>query len=101
MMKDYYKHNQDKMTPEEIRELKIKTFPYLSNDDIFLSKSDSNIFRWQLDLNTDSVLTDIDKQSIRDFCYSTRECLLTHDNPYCPKHVICVSQAIQPQTFLY
>ncbi len=44
-MKDYYKHNQDKMTPEEIRELKIKTFPYLSNDDIFLSKSDSNIFR--------------------------------------------------------
>ncbi len=27
MMKDYYKHNQYKMTPEQMRELKIKTFP--------------------------------------------------------------------------
>ncbi len=26
MMKDYYKHNQDKMTPDQIRELKLKTF---------------------------------------------------------------------------
>ncbi len=27
MMKDYYKHNQDKMTPDQIRQLKIQTFP--------------------------------------------------------------------------
>ncbi len=43
MMPYYYKHNQDKMTPAEIRELKIKTFPYLSNDDICLNMSDINI----------------------------------------------------------
>ncbi len=30
MMNDYYTHNQDKMTPEQIKELKIKMFPYLS-----------------------------------------------------------------------
>ncbi len=40
MMKDYYKHNQDKMTPDQIRELKIKTFSYLSNDVVRLSMSD-------------------------------------------------------------
>ncbi len=34
-----------------------------------------------MDLNTDSVLSDTDKQSIRDFYYSMRECLSTHDNP--------------------
>ncbi len=28
MMRDYYSHNQDKMTPAQIRELKVKTFPY-------------------------------------------------------------------------
>ncbi len=71
MMKDY-KHNQDKMTPADIRELKSKTFPNLSNDDICLSMSDRNIVRKKLDLDTDSVLTDNDNQSIRDFYYSMR-----------------------------
>lgn len=28
MMKDYYNHNQDKMTPDQIRQLNLKTFPY-------------------------------------------------------------------------
>ncbi len=81
MMKDYNKYNEDKMTPADIRELKTKTFPYLSNDDISLRMSDRNIVRKELDLDTDSVLTDNDKQSIRDFYYSMRECLSTHDNP--------------------
>ncbi len=81
MMKDYYKHNQDKMTPDEIRELKLKSFPYLSNDSVCLNMSDRNIIRKELDLNTDSVLSDNDKQSMRDIDYSTRECLSTHDNP--------------------
>ncbi len=80
-MKDYYTHNQDKMTLDEIRELKIKTFPYLSSDDVCLSMSDRNIVRKELDLNTDYVLSDSDKQSIRDCYYSMRECLSTHDNP--------------------
>ncbi len=34
MMKDYYTHNQDKMTADEIRELKIKIFPYLNSDEM-------------------------------------------------------------------
>ncbi len=31
------------MTAAEIRELKVKTFPYLSHDDVRLSMLDSNI----------------------------------------------------------
>ncbi len=81
MMKDYYNHNQDKMTPDQIRQLKIQTFLYLSNDDVSLVNSDRNIVRKELDLNNDSVLSDIDKQSISDFYYSMRECLSTYDNP--------------------
>ncbi len=79
-MRDYYSHNQDKMSPAQIRELKIKTFTYLS-DDVRLSMSDRNIIRKELDLNTDSVLSDTDRQSICDFFYSMRECLSTNDNP--------------------
>ncbi len=67
MMQDYYSYNQDKMSPAQIRELKVKTFPYLSDDDVRLSMSDRNIIRKELDLNTDSVLSDTDKHSIRDF----------------------------------
>ncbi len=67
MMKDYYSHNQDKITPAQIRELKIKTFPYLDSDDVSLCMSDRNIIRKGLDLDTDSVLEHSDKQSIRDF----------------------------------
>ncbi len=73
LMKTYYEYNQDKMSPDQIRHLKIKTFPYLSSDDICLSMSDRNIVRKELDLNTDSVLFDNDKQSIRDFYYSMRD----------------------------
>ncbi len=43
--------------------------------------SDRNIVRQELYLNTDSVLSESDKQSIRDFYYSMREYLSTHDNP--------------------
>ncbi len=43
--------------------------------------SDRNTVRKELDLDTDSVLSGNDNQSIRDFYYSMRECLLTHDNP--------------------
>ncbi len=56
MMKDYYSHNQDKMSPAQIRELKVKTFHYLSHDDFRLSMSDRNIIRKVLNLDTDSVL---------------------------------------------
>ncbi len=48
MMKDYYSHNQDKMSPAQITELKVKTFPYLSDNDIRLSMSDTNIIRKEL-----------------------------------------------------
>ncbi len=80
MMKDYYKHNQDKMTPADIRQLTCKTFPYISNDDVCLSMFDRNIVRKELDLDSNSVLTDNDKQSIRDFYYFICECLSTHAN---------------------
>ncbi len=42
MIKDYYNYNQDEMSPAQIREPKVKTFPYLSDDDIRLSMSDRN-----------------------------------------------------------
>ncbi len=42
--------------------------------------SDRNIIRKELDLDTDSVLSGNDKQSIHDFFYSIRECLSTQDN---------------------
>ncbi len=42
---------------------------------------DRNIVRKELDLDTDSVLSGNDKQSIRDFYYSMHECLSTHGNP--------------------
>ncbi len=45
IMKDYYNHNQDKMTPDEIREFTIKTFPYLSSNYLRLSMPDRNIVR--------------------------------------------------------
>ncbi len=80
MMQDYYNHNQDKMSPAQIRVLKVKTFPYLSDEDVRLSMSDRNIIRKELDLNTDSGLSDTDKHSIRDFFYSMRKCISTHDN---------------------
>ncbi len=81
MMKDYHNHNQDKMSPAQIRELKVKTFPYLSDNDVRLAMSNRNIIRKELDLNTDSVLSGNDKHSICDLFYSMRECLSTHDNP--------------------
>ncbi len=56
MMLDFYIHNQNKLSPAQIRELKVKTFPYLSDDDVRLSMSDRYIFRKELDLNIDSIL---------------------------------------------
>ncbi len=56
MMKDYYCYNKDKMSPAQIRDVKVKTFPYLSHDDFRLSMSNRNIIRKALDLDTDSVL---------------------------------------------
>ncbi len=67
MMKDYYSYNQDKMTAAQIMELKVRTFPYLSHDDVSLCMADRNIVRKELDVDTDSVLSGNDKQSIRDF----------------------------------
>ncbi len=80
-MKVYYGYNQEKMSPAQIRELKVKTFPYLSDDDVRLSMSDRNIIRKELNLDIDSVLSGNDKQSIHDIFYSMSECLSTHDNP--------------------
>ncbi len=67
MMKDYYSHNQDKMTPAQIWKLKIQTFPYLDSEDVRLYMSDRNIIRKERDLDTDSVLEHSDKQSNRHF----------------------------------
>ncbi len=67
IMREYHKYNQDKMTADEIWKLKSKTFPYLSNDEVRLNMSDRNIIRKEFDLDTDSVLSDTDKQSVRDF----------------------------------
>ncbi len=88
-MKDYYSYNQDKMTAAQISKLKVKTFPYLSHDDVRLNMSDRNIFRKELDLDTDSVLSSKDKQSIRDFFYSMSECLSTHDNSSVQTSLMC------------
>ncbi len=84
MMKDYCSHNQDKMTTSQIRELKSKTFPYLSHDDVRLSMSNRNIVRKELDLDTDSVLSGTDKQSIRDIFFTP--CVSA-----CQLKMICVS----------
>ncbi len=55
------------MSSTQIRELKVKTFPYLIDDDVRLSMSDKNIIRKELELDTDSVLSSNDKHSIHDF----------------------------------
>ncbi len=79
-MKDYYSHNQDRMSPTQIKELKVKTVPCINDHDVRLSMSARNIIRKELDLDTDSVLSYTNKHSIGDFIYSMRECLSTHDN---------------------
>ncbi len=79
MMQDYYSHNQDKMSPAQIRELKVKTFPYLVDDDVRLSISDRNIIRKKLDLNTDSFFLLLTSTLLEIF-YSMHECISTHDN---------------------
>ncbi len=70
MMKDYYSYNQDKMSPAQIRELKVKTFPYMSDDDVRLSMSDRKSINKELNLDTDSVLSGNDKHSIHDFVFT-------------------------------
>ncbi len=81
VMSDYYSHDQDKMTTDQIYALKCKTFPYLESTDVRLKMSDRVIIEKELDLVTDSVLSETDKIKVRDFYYSCRECLSTHDNP--------------------
>ncbi len=43
--------------------------------------SDKVIIERELDLVTDSFLSETDRIKVRDFYCSCRECLLTHDNP--------------------
>ncbi len=81
MMRDYYSPNQDKMSPAQIRELKVKTFPYLSDDDVRLSMSNRNNVRKKLDLDTDSVLSHTDKHSIRDCFIPCMNAYQPNDNP--------------------
>ncbi len=81
VMSDYYAHDQDKMTTAQIYALKCKTFPYLYKSDVSLKMSDNVIIERELDLLTDSVLSETDRVKVKDFYYSCRECLSTHDNP--------------------
>ncbi len=68
MMKDYHKYNQDKITAQQVLELKCKTFPYLS-------KEISSVKNWILtriqsylaQTNTDSVLSGTDKNQLEIF----------------------------------
>ncbi len=55
------------MSSTQIRELKVKTFPYLIDDDVRLSMSDKNIIRKELDLDTDYGLSSTDRHFIHDF----------------------------------
>ncbi len=80
MMRDYYSHDQDKMNASQIYALKRKTFPYLDKTDVRLKMPDRIIIEKELDLDTNSVLSETDKGIVREFYYSCRECLSTHDN---------------------
>ncbi len=81
VMSDYYAYDQDKMTTAQIYALKCKTFPYLDKSDVRLKMSDWVIIERELDLVMDSVLSETDRIKLKDFYYSCRECLSTHDNP--------------------
>ncbi len=70
VMKDYYSHDQDNMTTAEIYALKCKTFPYLDKSDVRLKMSDRVIIEKELDLVTDSVLSEADRVKVKDFYYS-------------------------------
>ncbi len=89
------------MTAAQTLELKVKTFPYLSHDDVRLRMSDRNIIRKELDLDTDSVLPGNDKQSIRDCFYSMHECLSTHDNPSVKKKLYVSLKPVNLKTILH
>ncbi len=81
MMSDYYSHDQDKINASQIYALKRKTFPYLDKTDVRLKMSDRIIIEKEHDLNTNSVLSETDKSKVRDFYYSCKECLSSHNNP--------------------
>ncbi len=81
VMSDYYSHDQDKMNASQIYALKCQTFPYLDKSDVRLKMSDRVIIERELDLVKDSVLSKTDRIKVKDFYYSCRECLSTHDNP--------------------
>ncbi len=69
------------MNNSEIKKLKLKTFPYLDKTDVRLDISDRSIVQRELDLTTDSVLTEHEKADIVDFFCSMIDCLSTYDNP--------------------
>ncbi len=81
VMSNYYAHDQDKMTTAQIYALKCKTFQYLDKSDVHLKMSDMVIIERELDLVMDLVLLVTDTIKVKDFYYSCRECLSTHDNP--------------------
>ncbi len=81
VISDYYSHDQDKMTTAQIYALKCKTFPYLGKSDVRLKMSDRVIIKRDLDLVTGLVLSETDGVKVKDFYYSCRECLSTHNNP--------------------
>ncbi len=80
IMKDYYSKDQDHMRANEIRKLKLRTFPYLDKNDVRLDMSDRSIVQSELDSSTDSVLPEIERSDIVDFFYTMSDCLSTHDN---------------------
>ncbi len=71
-MSDYYSHDQEKMNVSQIYALKRKTFPYLDKTDVRLKMSDRIIIEKELDLNTDSVLSDTDKSRESNFLILAR-----------------------------
>ncbi len=92
--------DQDKMNVSLIYALKSKTFPYIDKTDVRLKMSDRVIIEKELDLVTDSVLSETDKIKVKDFYYSCRECLSTHDNPSL-QNKICFLETCKFKTFLY
>ena len=61
LMRNYHAHDQDKMTAQQIASLKRLTFPYLDADDVRVHLADRSIIHKELDLKTDSILSEEDK----------------------------------------
>ncbi len=96
-----YSHDQDKMNASQIYALKSKTFPYLDKTDVRLKMSDRVIIEKELDLVTDSVLSETDRIKVKYFYYSCREYLSTHDNPSVQNKTFASLKAANLKPFLY